>query len=408
MAKRKTTEQAIADFCKVHGNRYDYSKVDYRRAHSKVSIVCKEHGLFNQSPTSHLGGAGCPSCAGVAVLNTKKIIEQFKKVHGERYDYSKVNYINVDTDVVLICKKHGPFLQTPYSHKNGSNCRQCMIELNSQKRILSLPEVIRRFKKKHGNKYDYSKVSYSNPEQKVLIICPIHGEFLKTPRNHFTSGCNKCGNELIGFKARKKQEDFIVESKKIHGNRYDYSRVDYRGAYSKVSIICSKHGVFTQRPTNHSSGSGCPECGKNQVSEPMFRQILEDYVSRFGILQFPNVRPEWLRNPETNRPLELDCFNEEIGLAFEIQGRQHYEPIERWGGQKEFAKIIRRDNYKVTECRKQGVELFRIDIRPVRGKLPQIKRQYYENEIKKCLTKLPEEVKLKLLNAGVSKSPSTI
>lgn len=400
MPKKKTTEEVIADFRKIHGERYDYSKVVYRGAHSKVTIVCKEHGNFNQSATSHMSGAGCPSCGGRPILNTEKIIEQFKKIHGDRYDYSKVNYLNTDSNIIIICRKHGPFLQTPHRHKNGSNCGQCMIELNSQKRILSFSEVMKRFKKKHGNKYDYSKVNYSNPEQKVLIICPTHGEFLQTPRNHFTSGCNECGNELIGFKARKKQKDFIVESKKVHGNRYDYSKVNYRGASSEVSIICSKHGGFTQRPTNHLRGHGCPECGKNQISEPMFRQILEDYVSRFGILQFPNVRPEWLRNPETNRPLELDCFNEKIGLAFEIQGRQHYEPIERWGGQKEFAKIIRRDNHKLTECRKRGVQLFRIDNRPARGKPPHEKRKYYENEIRKCLTKLPEHVKLKLLNAN--------
>ena len=110
---------------------------------------------------------------------------------------------------------------------------------------------------------------------------------------------------------------------------------------------------------------------KNQKSEPLFREVLEEITSRFGHFGFPNIRPDWLRNPETNKRLELDCFNEEIGLAFELQGRQHYEPIERWGGESNFAKTIRRDNHKLTECRKRGVQLFRIDNRPVRKKSPQ-------------------------------------
>ena len=120
----------------------------------------------------------------------------------------------------------------------------------------------------------------------------------------------------------------------------------------------------------------------------------------FGKFKFPNIRPDWLRNPETNRKLELDCYNKELELAFELQGTHHYKPIKGWGGEVRFVKVIRRDNHKLTECRKRGVRLFRIDNRPVSRKTLQVKREYYENEIRKCLTKLPEDVKLKLMNAN--------
>jgi len=199
---------------------------------------------------------------------------------------------------------------------------------------------------------------------------------------------------------KKTLEEVIADFREVHGDCYDYSKVVYVNGRTKVLIICHEHGDFWQRPAGHKKGIGCPECGKNQIAEPLFREVLEEIVSKFGDFEFPNIRPDWLRSPETDKRLELDCYNEELELAFELQGTHHYEPIKAWGGEARFAKTIRRDSHKLTECRKHGVQLFRIDNRPVSRKPLQIKREYYENEIRKCLTKLPEKVKLKLVNAN--------
>lgn len=129
-------------------------------------------------------------------------------------------------------------------------------------RKLEKSDVIKRFRSKHGNKYDYSNVDYINSKTKVKIICPIHGEFEQTPDQHFNHGCKKCGVDVRVVNQTHTNEDFIKKSKLVHGNRYDYSLVEYRGHRHKVKVICKNHGVFLTTPANHiNKKSGCRKCG---------------------------------------------------------------------------------------------------------------------------------------------------
>ena len=122
---------------------------------------------------------------------------------------------------------------------------------------LTNEQFIEKAKNVHGNKYDYSKVDYKGNDIKVCIICPIHGEFWQTPRNHIKgSECPKC----VG-KYRYTTEEWIEEAKKVHGDKYDYSNVIYKGAFEKVCIICKEHGEFWPQPSNHLRGIRCPLCG---------------------------------------------------------------------------------------------------------------------------------------------------
>jgi protein-arginine kinase activator protein McsA len=392
-----TTQQVIKDFQKVHGDRYDYSKVDYKNTKTKVLIICQEHGEFWQSSGEHKKGKGCPECGGNILLTTQKVIKDFRKAHGDRYDYSKVDYKNTKTKVLIICQEHGEFLQIPNNHKKGHGCPRCA----GCGYTLATEEIIQHFKNVHGDCYDYSKVTYRGARVKVDIICPEHGKFSQVPISHKRGiGCPKCGVASRVDKQSLTTQQVLEDFHKTHGDRYNYSKVDYVNTSTKVLIICPEHGEFWQSPHDHKRGTGCPECGKNQIAEPLFRECLETFISRFGKFEFPNTRPDWLRNPETGYKLELDCYNEELGLAFELQGRQHYKPIKCWGGEKGFVRTIRRDVHKRTECTKHGVELFRIDNRPVSDKSPDIKKKYYEKQIRKCLNKAPKDVKLKLLNAN--------
>ena len=127
MGKKLTTEEFIEKAKKVHGDRYDYSKVDYKDAHSKIVIICEKHGEFLQIPNCHLSGNGCPECHKDGKrLTTEEFIEKAKKVHGDKYDYSKVNYKDTNSKITIICKKHGEFLQIPSCHLYDSNgCPKC-------------------------------------------------------------------------------------------------------------------------------------------------------------------------------------------------------------------------------------------------------------------------------------------
>lgn len=189
-------------------------------------------------------------------------IEKAKKVHGDKYDYSKVEYINNKTKVCIICPIHGEFWQTPSVHiNNKSNCPKCSYKNGAKSRSTTLYNFIEKAKKIHGDKYDYSKVGYINNKTKVCIICPIHGEFYIRPDMHLNGqGCKKCSNIRNGLIKRKTTEQFIKEAKQIHGDKYDYSKVKYINTNTKVCIICPIHGEFWQTPFNHLNGNGCKKC----------------------------------------------------------------------------------------------------------------------------------------------------
>ena len=198
MSKKLTTEQFIERAKSVHGNKYDYSKVEYIDSKTKVCIICPKHGEFWQIPFGHLNGANCPECNSKKKQTQEEIIDRFKQIHKDRYDYSKVKYKNILTDVCIICHKHGEFWQTPHSHLKGSGCPKCAKEYRTSNQYIKEEEVLKRIKEIHGDKYDYSKFQYNGIMEKSCIICPKHGEFLQTSHCHLKgSGCPKCKNSVL-------------------------------------------------------------------------------------------------------------------------------------------------------------------------------------------------------------------
>lgn len=259
----------------VHNDKYNYDKVEFDKSTDKVVINCPKHGDFIQQAMNHLQGAGCKKCADekIALKQTTPLnifIDQSEKIHDNKYDYSKVNYVNNRTKVNIICPEHGVFPQTPGAHLRGQGCPICGREKSDLSRRLTTDEFIKRAKEVHGNEFDYSESTYSTESTPIKIICKKHGPFFQTPYNHFGNGqgCPICGREKIMLsidKTRKTTQDFINQAKLIHGDLYDYSLVDYTGNKNPVNIICKKngHGIFKQIPSSHLRGSGCPKCANN-------------------------------------------------------------------------------------------------------------------------------------------------
>lgn len=198
MTKRLTTAEFIVKAILVHGTKYDYSKSEYVTAHEPVTIICKQHGEFPQPPTSHLCGAGCSKCGIIAshrntTKNVSEFINQAIIIHGDKYDYSKVNYINSFDRINIICKQHGIFSQTPNDHLSGYGCADC-----SRNRKSTTIEFIDKAILIHGDRYDYSKVDYINNITPVVIICKIHGGFPQSPTSHLRgSNCVQCSTNNI-------------------------------------------------------------------------------------------------------------------------------------------------------------------------------------------------------------------
>lgn len=191
-------------------------------------------------------------------LNT--FITKANLIHNHKYDYSFVEYKNVTTKVKINCPTHGIFEQIPYNHLKGFGCSRCGREITRKHLSSSKNIFIEKAKQVHGNKYDYSLVNYINGQTKVIIICPIHGEFNQIPNSHLRGrGCNKCAIE-----SRKlTSEQFIAKSKLIHGNKFDYSLAEYNGHKYKIKLICNMCGVtFQTNAGTHLEGYGCPKCKK--------------------------------------------------------------------------------------------------------------------------------------------------
>ena len=280
-----TKEEFIEKAKKVHGDKYDYSKVKYVNNRTKVCIICPEHGEFWQTPNHHLQGHGCKYCKNENIRkrcthNITIFIEKARKVHGDKYDYSKVEYINSKTKVCIICPIHGEFWQVPSYHLSGNGCPECGIEKRNKHNSLNKTQFIEKARKVHGDKYDYSKVEYVNSSTKVCIICPEHGEFWQTPNSHLRGGgCSKCGINRRTISQTSNIEMFIKKAREIHGDKYDYSKVEYINNKTKVCIICPEHREFWMKPNAHLNGQGCPLCGIENGIEKR-RKTIEIFIEQ--------------------------------------------------------------------------------------------------------------------------------
>lgn len=209
LQNNKTTS-FISKATKIHGDRYDYSKVDYINAKTKVSIICVVHGEFTQTPSNHLSNFNCQKCSNNFKLNTQTFIDKANQIHKNRYDYSKVEYTNTDTPVIISCKNHGDFKQIPDFHIN----RKCGCPKCSNNVKFDLLEFIDKANKIHNNKYDYSRVEYINNRRQIILICKEHHTFKQIPFVHLLGhGCPSCINKTE-FKFYNKIKELYPEIKR--------------------------------------------------------------------------------------------------------------------------------------------------------------------------------------------------
>ncbi|WP_415407971.1 DUF723 domain-containing protein [Sulfurovum sp. CS9] len=194
---------------------------------------------------------------------TLAFIAKAKAKHGERYNYSLVEYVKNNEKIKIVCPEHGIFNQVPGSHLSGSGCPKCGFARRSNLRKSTLSDFIKKAEQVHADRYDYSLVEYSTSYKKVKIICPEHGTFQQRPNSHLKGqGCPKCGSAQMANDRKTTLSDFIKKAQSKHGHRYDYSETTYENARTKITIICSIHGHFTQTANSHLTGRGCPECAK--------------------------------------------------------------------------------------------------------------------------------------------------
>jgi very-short-patch-repair endonuclease len=323
-----------------HGDMYDYSKVDYVLCNKKIIIICKTHGEFLQLPSNHLWGYGCRQCSAEKCSKrlkscTSEFIQNAKIKHGDLYDYSKVLFVSSLEKVIIICKIHGEYQQQPSLHLYGRGCHHCGIKKCANSKRLNTQKFIESAKTIHGTTYDYSMVDYISFDQKVTIICKIHCEYQQTPTVHLSgSGCNLCGLNRRAKKRTSNTEKFIQKSKTIHGETYDYNKVDYSKAIDNVIIICKTHGEFLQSPNKHMGGKGCPYC-VNKTEGKLYEKLKILYPSIT-----PQFKQEWCMKKK------YDFCIPEYNIIIELDGLQHFKQVSSWKSPEE---TFANDKYK-QEC----------------------------------------------------------
>lgn len=285
------------------------------------------------------------------IKTTEEFIKKSKEIFGEdRFDYSKTEFIDDFTEVILICKKHNrEFKQRAIYHINGTlGCIDCLNELRSEQKRADITKLIEKAKVLHNNKYDYSHVNYINYNTPVEIICPIHGPFYQSFGHHLLRGhgCPECNGGVT-----LTTEEFIKRARAIHGDRYDYSKVNYVRSITNVEIVCRLHGSFFQSPHNHlSESAGCPKCSSIGISK--LENEVEEFLISNNIQYFSQHTWDWLIFDKNQK---VDFYLPEFNVVIECQGFQHFKEIDHFG---DFQIIQDRDINKDRLCYEHGIKIY--------------------------------------------------
>jgi very-short-patch-repair endonuclease len=199
-----------------HSNKYDYSNVNYINSITKTEIICPKHGSFWVRPDAHVRKVGCPNCNGGIKYTHEEFLEKCYLLYGNSFDYSKINYINSLTNIEVICPIHGSFFIKPSSFLDNHNCQDC----NNPNKRKTIEKFIIESNFIHNNKYDYSKSIYINNRIKLIIICPTHGEFIQTPKDHLNNhGCPSCNDS----KGEKMLSNFFTKNKIYYKKQFTFN-----------------------------------------------------------------------------------------------------------------------------------------------------------------------------------------
>lgn len=261
---------------------------------------------------------------------TRIFVEKSRKIHGNKYIYDKVRYRKTKNKVTITCRNHGDFLQTPRHHLRGSGCQECGLFSINKKKFTSIIqeektiELKKQLRELFGDKYNLDKTVYNGSNKLTTLTCPIegHGNFDRYLAYLLKgNGCQKCLDIYYKEQQRiKEYNKFLEKAKKVHHGKYNYDKVEYITHIKRVIITCPKHGDFLQKPHTHLNGSGCSKCINK--SEAKIYNWLEKMFPDYTITH--QYKPDWLK------PYSFDFYIEEIDLIIELDGLQHFEQVRNW------------------------------------------------------------------------------
>lgn len=386
--------QVLEKFINSHNNKYDYSKFEYVGYHIKSIIICNLHGEFLQSPSKHILGQGCKIC------NNKYSIDNIKdklyKIHKDKYEFIFSDVIDTRSKIKIkcrhgikelqirsllqgqgciyckgkkwseldlkkhltkihnkliyedgfmcgeylniICKEHGNFNIKKDRHLRGQGCPKCSKRKKYDQKFF-IDSIIKKF----NNTYLYDKCIFKSFKEKVIITCRKHGDFKTYPSYLLNgNGCKLCRNENNSYS----KEYFLQKCLERHPE-IDHSILEYNGVNNNIKLICKKHGIFEQNAGYYLNYSkGCKYCNETK-GEKKIRIYLENNNIKY-------------KQQYKNYGFIFDFYIEDYNTYIEFNGRQHYEPIEFFGGVESFDKQLSKDILKDKILEKDNIKLIKI------------------------------------------------
>jgi len=285
-------------------------------------------------------------------MKNKEFIEQGNIIHNNKYTYNidlNGDITNTSKPIIINCPKHGDFYQMPFNHLDGHGCAKCAFEAGSLIRRIPIKVLIERFNKKWNNKYIYyiNEEDYKNNNSYINVECPEHGTFNIMIKNHYHNGCSSCS------KNKKFTRDQVLEKLNNTYPQYEYILLESYGLKDYVLVKCDKHGDFKQKIGNVLNlKRGCVNCRKSKGENNILKYLTDNNIEFEREKMFENCR--------NKRKLRFDFYIPSNNLLIEFDGKQHFEPIERFGGQKYFEETKENDNIKNEFCIENNINLCRI------------------------------------------------
>lgn len=328
-------EKFIIESKKIFKDRYDYSLVEYVNFKTPVKIIFNGE-VFEQKPQHHLRGNHPENCNMNKKLNKEKFIEKSIKIFGKKYDYSLVEYINSKTPVKIIFNGN-VYEQKPQYHLAGLYPEGF--------NVVDTESFISKSKNLFKDRYDYSLVDYKNHFEYVKII--YNGQvYLQRPYYHLR------GDKPEKRNFKKTTDDFISICSVIHDFKFNYDKTKYLSASSKVTITCPIHGDFEQVANSHLMGHGCQNCSES-IGEKEISKFLNKYKITFD-------RQHKFLDCKNTHQLPFDFYIPSTRMCIEFDGKQHYEPVEHFGGIKAYEQLKINDKIKTDYCEENYINLIRI------------------------------------------------
>lgn len=331
MTKSKFLERAR----EIHGYKYEYPSLGDKVLSNDDIDIIHNGVLYKQKVVKHILLGRCPE-KNTPKKDTYQFIENCKKIWGDKYDYSLVEYSGALNKVKIIFEGI-IFEQVAVSHISGQ----------APEKHLNQESFIRKCIEKHGNRYDYSLVKFVSG--KIAVMIGYNGTFYLQKPYHHLSGKRP---ENISLSVRKTTRKFIIESNLVHDYKYNYDKTDYVKNNIKVIITCPIHGDFLQNPLSHIQGCGCSNCNESKGE----REVAK-FLNSHSITYNRQHKFEGCKNIFQ---LPFDFYIPSIRACIEFDGIQHFQPMEFFGGLKAYESLKINDKIKSDYCEEEYIDLIRI------------------------------------------------